>query len=85
MTGATSSPTTDTLRLGLAPPGRDALGRPSWSVTDQDVSRAFRRAAMKVHPDKFPQVPSTRPPHPRPLPRTLSNRSKPKGILGASE
>ena len=40
--------------LGLERPGRDALGRPRWAPGDADVSRAFRRAAVRVHPDKFP-------------------------------
>ena len=40
--------------LGLERPARDALGRPRWAAADADVSRAFRHAAVRVHPDKFP-------------------------------
>ena len=40
--------------LGLERPGRDALGRPRWGAGDADVSRAFRRRSVRVHPDKFP-------------------------------
>ena len=40
--------------LGLERPGRDALGRARWGAGDADVSRAFRRRSVRVHPDKFP-------------------------------
>lgn len=39
--------------LQLKRPEADALGRPVWSGTDADVSRAFRRMSLLVHPDKF--------------------------------
>jgi curved DNA-binding protein CbpA len=30
----------------------DALGRPTWECTDTDVSRAYRKLSLFVHPDK---------------------------------
>jgi curved DNA-binding protein CbpA len=32
----------------------DALGRPSWDVTGAEVSKAYRRLSILVHPDKNP-------------------------------
>ena len=32
----------------------DDVGRPSWAVTDAELSRAFRRSSLRVHPDKNP-------------------------------
>ena len=40
--------------LRLAKPLPDALGRPSWPLEPADVKRAFRKAAVRVHPDKYP-------------------------------
>ena len=40
--------------LRLAKPRPDALGRPSWPLEPADVKRAFRKAAVRVHPDKHP-------------------------------
>lgn len=39
--------------LRLDRPEADALGRPVWGGTDADVSRAYRRLSILVHPDKF--------------------------------
>lgn len=39
--------------LQLDRPEADALGRPVWAGTDADVSRAYRRISILVHPDKF--------------------------------
>ena len=39
--------------LQLARPEADALGRPAWAGTPADVSRAYRRLSILVHPDKF--------------------------------
>lgn len=30
----------------------DALGRPTWECTDIEVSRAYRKLSLFVHPDK---------------------------------
>lgn len=38
--------------LGLPAVDVDALGRPSWECTDADVSRAYRKLSLFVHPDK---------------------------------
>jgi curved DNA-binding protein CbpA len=38
--------------LGLPAVEVDALGRPSWQCTDSDISRAYRKLAVLVHPDK---------------------------------
>lgn len=40
--------------LALAPPELDALGRPQWSVTAAEISKAYRKLAVLVHPDKNP-------------------------------
>lgn len=40
--------------LGLEYPDVDALGRPVWHVTPNDVSRAYRRLSILVHPDRNP-------------------------------
>lgn len=32
----------------------DDLGQPVWSVTDAEVSRAYRKISVLVHPDKNP-------------------------------
>lgn len=45
---------TDPRLLQLPPPGVDDLGRPTWECTAQDVSRAYRRLSVMVHPDKHP-------------------------------
>lgn len=40
--------------LQLPEPEADELGRPTWSCSAQDVSRAYRRISVQVHPDKHP-------------------------------
>ncbi|WPT15243.1 hypothetical protein PSENEW3_00003184 [Picochlorum sp. SENEW3] len=40
--------------LGLEYPDVDALGRPVWHVTPSEVSRAYRRLSILVHPDRNP-------------------------------
>ncbi|KAK9809584.1 hypothetical protein WJX73_004263 [Symbiochloris irregularis] len=40
--------------LELPVPEADALGRPVWSCTPSDVSKAYRRLSVMVHPDKNP-------------------------------
>lgn len=40
--------------LGLPDPTSDELGRPVWPCTAADVSRAYRRLSVSVHPDKNP-------------------------------
>lgn len=40
--------------LELPPPAIDALGRPAWSVAPSDVSKAYRKLSILVHPDKNP-------------------------------
>ena len=40
--------------LGLPYPDVDALGRPVWKVTPGDVSKAYRKFSILVHPDKNP-------------------------------
>ena len=32
----------------------DALGQPTWAVTPAEVSRAYRKLSILVHPDKNP-------------------------------
>ncbi|KAK9837824.1 hypothetical protein WJX74_005829 [Apatococcus lobatus] len=46
--------------LELPLPEVDDLGRPVWSCSAADVSRAFRRLSVLVHPDKNPE-PEARP------------------------
>ncbi len=41
--------------LELPLPEVNELGRPEWSCSAGDVSRAFRRISVLVHPDKNPQ------------------------------
>eukprot|EP00955_Chlamydomonas_euryale_P086106 364191-Chlamydomonas_euryale.AAC.10 len=40
--------------LQLPPPSCDDLGRPEWGCTPGDVSRAYRKLSVLVHPDKNP-------------------------------
>lgn len=40
--------------MGLPEPEADELGRPVWSGGAADVSRAYRRLSVAVHPDKHP-------------------------------
>ena len=40
--------------MELPLPEADELGRPSWSVTSADISKAYRRLSVLVHPDKNP-------------------------------
>lgn len=40
--------------LGLPDPTSDELGRPVWPCSAADVSRAYRRLSVTVHPDKNP-------------------------------
>lgn len=40
--------------LELPPPGVDALGRPCWDITPAQVSKAYRKLSILVHPDKNP-------------------------------
>lgn len=40
--------------LELPPPTVDALGRPAWHVTPAEVSKAYRKLSILVHPDKNP-------------------------------
>ncbi|MEW5315746.1 MAG: hypothetical protein WDW38_007152 [Sanguina aurantia] len=40
--------------LGLPDPTSDELGRPVWPCTAAEVSRAYRRLSVTVHPDKNP-------------------------------
>ncbi|KAK9917709.1 hypothetical protein WJX75_007409 [Coccomyxa subellipsoidea] len=40
--------------LELEPPEIDALGRTVWGVPSADVSKAYRRLSVLVHPDKNP-------------------------------
>lgn len=35
-------------------PEADEIGRPSWNVTSADISKAYRRLSVLVHPDKNP-------------------------------
>lgn len=38
--------------LNVRRPDCDDLGRPAWDVSDAELNRAFRRASLRVHPDK---------------------------------
>ena len=40
--------------LDLPYPDVDALGRPVWNVSAGDISRAYRKLSILVHPDKHP-------------------------------
>lgn len=40
--------------LSLPPPTIDALGRPKWDVTALEISKAYRKLSILVHPDKNP-------------------------------
>ena len=40
--------------MELPLPEADELGRPVWSVTSADISKAYRRLSVLVHPDKNP-------------------------------
>ncbi|PSC70653.1 molecular chaperone [Micractinium conductrix] len=40
--------------LELPPPEVDALGRPAWNVKPLEVSKAYRKLSVLVHPDKNP-------------------------------
>ncbi|KAL4853350.1 Chaperone protein DnaJ [Chlorella vulgaris] len=42
------------LLLELPPPEVDALGAPTWPVTAAEVSKAYRKLSVLVHPDKNP-------------------------------
>ncbi|DBA71951.1 TPA: hypothetical protein ACH3X2_010703 [Trebouxia sp. C0005] len=47
--------TSDMCRLMELPlPEADEIGRPSWNVTSADISKAYRRLSVLVHPDKNP-------------------------------
>lgn len=38
--------------LALPPVEVDAMGRPTWECSDADISKAYRRLSIFVHPDK---------------------------------
>jgi curved DNA-binding protein CbpA len=38
--------------LRVRAPDCDSLGRAVWDVTDAELNRAFRKASLRVHPDK---------------------------------
>lgn len=38
--------------LNVRRPGCDDAGRPTWDVSDAELNRAFRKASLRVHPDK---------------------------------
>ena len=40
--------------LELPLPEVDALGRPAWGLTPLEVSKAYRKLSILVHPDKNP-------------------------------
>lgn len=42
--------------MALPPPEADELGRVVWGSTPADVSRAYRRLSLLVHPDKNPGI-----------------------------
>ena len=38
--------------LALPPVEVDAMGRPTWECTDAEISKAYRKLSIFVHPDK---------------------------------
>lgn len=40
--------------LSLPKPDCDDAGKPVWDVTDGQISKAFRKRSLAVHPDKNP-------------------------------
>jgi len=40
--------------FGLPKPRMNALDKPVWDVTDSELSRAFRKKSLRIHPDKNP-------------------------------
>jgi curved DNA-binding protein CbpA len=40
--------------LHLPAPTADAIGQAVWSCTHTDISRAYRKLSVLVHPDKNP-------------------------------
>ena len=46
--------------LVLPRPECDDAGRPVWPVTDSEISKAFRKRSLAVHPDKNPSAEAKR-------------------------
>ena len=46
--------------LVLPRPECDDAGRPVWHVTDSEISKAFRKRSLAVHPDKNPSAEAKR-------------------------
>ena len=42
--------------LSLPKPECDDAGRPVWDVTEGQISKAFRKRSLAVHPDKNPSA-----------------------------